>query len=469
MAGTAVNRAAEARRIAIVTTDETALPDVEKFLAPAFHTTVLASADQILPLWTELPLDAILLDLDTAGTSTKDGLSILGELRALSSDPVLVALTRSNSRGVRLMAGQVGADEFFTAPVDFNELRLVLERALEKRSLEIESRRLRQQLVSKYSLGEMIGGSEPMRRVYDAVNRVAASNTTVIIRGESGTGKELVANAIVQLGPRKGQPFVSVNCAALPENLIDAELFGHEKGAFTGAHIARAGHIEAANGGTLFLDEIGSLPLELQSKLLRVLESHTVQRLGSKASKKIDFRLITATNEQLEEMVHAGKFREDLYYRVHVVPIFLPPLRERRGDVPMLVEHFLRIYCSANHLPVKRVQPEAMQVLEENPWPGNIRELENLIQRLVLMVEAPVITLTHLPQPMLLSSTAKTEELLIPEGGIDFDDELERIEAAYLRAALRRCGGKKVAAAELLRIDPQRMKYLCRKHSIERG
>src|SRR2546423_2409770 len=336
MAGTAVSRAAETRRIAFVPTDETALPDVEKFLATAFHTTVLASADQIVPEGIELRMNAILLDLDTAGSSTKDGLSILGELRALNSDPVLVALARSTSRGVRLMAGQVGADEFFTAPVDFSELRLVLERALEKRSLEIESRRLRQQLVSKYSLGEMIGGSEPMRRVYDAINRVAASNTTVIIRGESGTGKELVANAIVQLSPRKDHPFVSVNCAALPENLIDAELFGHEKGAFTGAHIARAGHIEVASGGTPFLDEIGSLPLELQSKLPRRPESLPVQRLGSKASKKIDFRLITATNEQLEEMVHAGKFREDLYYRVHVVPIFLPPLRERRGDVPML-------------------------------------------------------------------------------------------------------------------------------------
>src|SRR2546423_7715712 len=229
MAGTAVSRAAETRRIAFVPTDETALPDVEKFLATAFHTTVLASADQILPLWTELPLDAILLDLDTAGTSTKDGLSILGELRALSNDAVLVALTRSTSRGVRLMAGQVGADEFFTAPVDFNELRLVLERALEKRSLEIESRRLRQQLVSKYSLGEMIGGSEPMRRVYDAINRVAASNTTVIIRGESGTGKELVANAIVELGPRKDQPSITVNCAPLPSNLMELNFFGQQK------------------------------------------------------------------------------------------------------------------------------------------------------------------------------------------------------------------------------------------------
>src|SRR5438477_553987 len=466
MAGTAVIRNAEIRRIAIVTTDETALPDVEKFLAPAFHTTVLASADQILPLWTELPLDAILLDLDTAGTSTKDGLSILGELRALSSDAVLVALTRSTSRGVRLMAGQVGADEFFTAPVDFNELRLVLERALEKRSLEIESRRLRQQLVSKYSLGEMIGGSEPMRRVYDAVNRVAASNTTVIIRGESGTGKELVANAIVQLGPRKGQPFVSVNCAALPENLIDAELFGHEKGSFTGAHESRAGHIEAANGGTLFLDEIGTLGLSLQSKLLRVLEQRIVQRIGAKSGKKIDFRLVCATNEDLETAVKAGRFREDLYYRINVVPISLPPLRERKDDIALLVDHFLKFYSEANSLPLKRMDMEALGVLEDHPWPGNVRELENLVQRLVLMVPHSTITIEHLPQQVLYASNTTQEALLIPEDGLSFDEEIARIEVAYLQAALRRTGGRKTAAAILLRMDRQKIKYLCRKYGL---
>ena len=466
MPGSATARSAEARRIAIVTTDETALPDVEKFLAAAFHTSFLKSADEILPLWTEVPLDAIILDLDTAGANSSEGLEILAELRRISEDPVLVALTRSGTRTLRLKAGELGADEFFVAPIDFNELRLVLERSLEKRSIEIENRRLRHQLVSKYSLGDLIGSSEPMRRVYDAIHRVAGSNTTVIIRGESGTGKELVAKAIVQLGPRSDAPFISVNCAALPETLIEAELFGHEKGAFTGAVAARAGHIEEANGGTLFLDEIGTLPLELQSKLLRVLESHTVQRIGGKGTKKIDFRLITATNEQLEEAVKAGKFREDLYYRIHVIPIFLPPLRERHGDIPLLVEHFMRIYCAANSIPSKELDSEALLVLDAYPWPGNVRELENLIQRLVLMVEPSVITLKRLPQQLLLSSATKHEDMLIPEKGINFDEELSRIEVAFLNAALRRCGGKKSAAAELLHLDSQRMKYLCRKHGL---
>jgi len=466
-AATATAPATDARRVAIVTKEEAVLPDVQQFLAEAFHTTFLNSADQILPLLSQLPLDAIILDIDTVSETTNDGLDVLGELRRINEDFVLVALTRSKNRALKVKAGDLGADEFFVAPVDFRELQIVLERALDKRGIEIESRRLREQLLSKYSFCDLIGGSEPMRRVYDAIMRVADSPTTVLIRGESGTGKELVARAIVAMSPRAERPFISVNCAALPDNLIEAELFGHEKGAFTGAVAARAGHIEQAHNGTLFLDEIATLDLPLQSKLLRVLEEHTIQRLGSKASKKIDFRLITATNDDLEEMVREGKFREDLYYRVNVIPIFLPPLRERDGDIALLVEHFLRIYCAANHLPLKRIEPEAMEILEENQWQGNVRELENLMQRLVLMTEGAAIAPKHLPQQILYSSATKQESLLIPEGGIDFDDEMERIEAAYLRAALNRTGGKKAAAAELLNIDRQRIHYLCRKHSLK--
>ena len=320
--------------------------------------------------------------------------------------------------------------------------------------------------MSRYSFGELIGGSEAMRRVYDAVSRVAHGNTTVMIRGESGTGKELVARAIVANSPRSEQPFISVDCAALPETLIESELFGHEKGAFTGAHQSRAGHIEMAHGGTLFLDEIGAVGLALQSKLLRVLEQHAVQRLGGKVPRKIDFRLITATNEDLEQAVHAGKFREDLYYRINVIPIVLPPLREREGDIALLVDHFLRFYCAANSLPVKTIDTEALEVLEDYHWPGNVRELENLMQRLVLMVPGSNIAVKHLPQGILYTSSAKQESLLIPEEGISFDEEMARIEVAYLQAALRRTGGKKAAAA-LLRINGQKMKYLCRKYGLQ--
>ena len=222
-----------------------------------------------------------------------------------------------------------------------------------------------------------------------------------------------------------------------------------------------------AHTGTLFLDEIATLDLSLQSKFLRVLEDRAVQRLGGRTAKKIDFRLISATNQDLEEMVHTGRFREDLYYRIQVVPIFLPPLRERTEDIPLLVDHFLRIYCAANNLPLKRVDPEVLEVLEEDSWPGNVRELENLVQRLVLLVDGPTIKLRHLPQRMLYSSTTTQEALLVPEQGIDFDREMTRIEAAYVQAALRRTGGRKTAAATLLHINAQKMKYLCRKHNIK--
>jgi transcriptional regulator with PAS, ATPase and Fis domain len=287
-----------------------------------------------------------------------------------------------------------------------------------------------------------------------------------VIRGESGTGKELVARAIVASSPRSQKPFISVNCAALPETLIEAELFGHEKGAFTGADEARPGHFEAAQGGTIFLDEITALGLGLQSKLLRVLEEHTIQRLGARAAKKVDFRLLTASNDDLEEMVRGGRFREDLYYRIHVVPIFLPPLRERAGDIALLAEHFVHFYCEADGRPVKRLDTEVTEILEDYAWPGNVRELENLMRRLVLMSDGAVIKVKHLPQSILYQATTKQEALLIPEDGIDFDQEIENTEAAYLQAALRRTDGHKASAARLLRVDPQRMKYLCRKHGI---
>jgi transcriptional regulator with PAS, ATPase and Fis domain len=289
-----------------------------------------------------------------------------------------------------------------------------------------------------------------------------------MIRGESGTGKELVARAIVALSSRAEKPFISINCAALPEHLIETELFGHEKGAFTDAKEARPGHIELAHGGTLFLDEIATLGLALQSKLLRVLEQRSVTRIGGHTAKKIDFRLITATNEDLEGMVKAGKFREDLYYRINVVPIPLPPLRERTADIPLLVDHFLRIYCMEHALPLKRVDPEVMRVLEGDPWPGNVRELQNLIQRLVVMVDGLTIDIQHLPQRMLYSNTTSKDSLLIPEEGVHFDDEIARIEVAYLEAALRRSEGNKVQAARLLNIDKQKMHYLCRKYQIVR-
>jgi DNA-binding NtrC family response regulator len=454
-----------AYNIILVTNDDQVPPLAERHLAD-YRLQVLSSADELTAFaGTELP-DSVLVDIDAIGERSEDGIAALAELRALGPDLILFALTRSGSRNLRLKALEAAIDEYFVAPIDFAEVALVLARALEKRTVEIEHRQRQAGEAEQASLGELIGASEPMRLVYEAIARVADSTSTVLIRGESGTGKELVARAIVSLGPRSNKPFISINCAALPENLIETELFGHEKGAFTDAKEARAGHIELAHSGTLFLDEIATLGLGLQSKLLRVLEERAVTRIGGKAAKKIDFRLLAATNENLEEMVRAGRFREDLYYRINVVPIVVPPLRDRQGDLPLLVSHFLRIYCHSNHKTVKEVESEVMAVIEDYEWPGNVRELENVIQRLVLMTDSPVIGLKHLPQQLLLSSHASQEAILIPEGGVDFDAEMERLELAYLNAALHRTGGVKSAAAALLRIDSQRMKYLCRKRRL---
>ena len=452
--------------IVIVTNDELVRSEAEAYLSADYDLRILPTWNALIKRVKEDPPHAVLLDIDVVGERPDEGISTLTELRSLVPDLLLAALTRSRRKDLRYKAVDATVDEYFVAPINFDEVRIVLGRALEKRCAEIEHRDRLSAQAEQQSLAELIGASEAMCRVYETIQRVADRNTTVVIRGESGTGKELVARAIVSLGPRAAKPFVSINCAALPENLIETELFGHEKGAFTDAKAARPGHIELAHTGTLFLDEIATLSLALQSKLLRVLENRSVIRIGGNTAKKIDFRLITATNEDLETMVQTGRFREDLYYRINVVPILLPPLRERAGDVPLLVEHFLRIYCAENGMALKQVDPEVMRVLEDDPWPGNVRELENLVQRLVLMVDGPVIEMRHLPKRMLYNSTTSQDSLLIPEDGVKFDEEISRIEVAYLEAALRRTHGNKTRAALVLHIDKQKMQYLCRKHQI---
>ena len=453
--------------LAVITDDEDIFPEIRKHLSSEFRMTLAADEDAIRDLLEGPDLHAILFNLDCIGDGPIDGLEVLAEIRRIRDDAVIVAFTSSNQRTLPLKASQAGADEFFLFPMRFEELKIVLSRAIEKRALELEGRRLVEQVESKAAFYGLVGGSDPMQKVYQAIEAVAATSASVVLRGESGVGKELAANAIVQCGNRADKPFVCLNCSALPESLMESELFGYEKGAFTGADAAKPGLVELAHDGTLFLDEITTLNPQLQSKLLRVLQERSVQRLGGRSVRKIDFRLITATNDDLEDCVRKGRFREDLYFRINVVPIFLPPLREREGDVPLLVDHFLRIYCASAKKPLKMLQPEVLEILEEYSWPGNVRELENLVQRLAVMVAGQVITAENLPQQLLHHSASGQEAILIPETGVDFDAEMEKIEITYLSAALRRTGGKKTAAAALLQIDPQRMKYLCRKHGIQ--
>jgi len=453
--------------LAVITDDEELYPEIRKHLGGDLRTSLATTEDEIKNVLEQHELHAILFNLDCVGDGPSDGLEVLEEIRKIRDDVVLVAFTKTNSRSIPLKASQAGADEFFLYPLNFEELKIVLTRAIEKRALELEGRRLIQQAESGAAFYGLVGASPAIQKVYQAVEAVARTGASVVLRGESGVGKELVAKAIVQCSDRADKPFVALNCSALPDTLMESELFGYEKGAFTGADTAKPGLIELAHTGTVFLDEITTLNPTLQSKLLRVLQEHAVQRLGGRTAKKIDFRLITATNEDLEDCVRKGRFREDLYFRINVVPIFVPPLREREGDVALLLDHFLRIYCASAKKPLKTLKPDVVDILEDYPWPGNVRELENIVQRLVVMNNSSTITAEHLPQNLLYSSSASQEAILIPETGVDFDAEMEKIEVAYLNAALRRTNGKKTAAAALLQIDSQRMKYLCRKHRIE--
>jgi len=452
--------------LGVITDDAAIYPELRKYLGSDFRPALACNEEDIKSLLEQPELHAILFDLDCIGDGPSDGLDVLEEIRKIQQDTVLVAFTRTNSRSIPLKASQAGADEFFLFPLNYVELKIVLARAVEQRLLELEGRRVIEQVESKNAFYGLVGASPAMQKVYQSIEAVANNNASVVLRGESGVGKELVARAIVDCGKRSESPFICLNCSALPETLMESELFGYEKGAFTGADAAKPGLIELAHTGTLFLDEITTLDPSLQSKLLRVLQERSVQRLGGRAARKLDFRLVTATNEDLEDSVRKGRFREDLYFRINVVPIVIPPLREREGDIALLVDHFLRIYSTSAKKPVKTIKPDVLEILEDYAWPGNVRELENMVQRLVVMNDGPVITAEHLPQNLLYSSTASQEAILIPESGVNFDAEMEKIEVAYLNAALRRTDGKKTAAAILLQMDPQRMKYLCRKHQI---
>ena len=466
LTGSSVGKALPRQTVCIVTLDEEFIGILRTELLPWVQVVVRDTYEDLARWTREKHVSAVILDIDTQGEDPFGGLPFLTELRRLNPDFTLISVSRARIRSLEKQALNAGVDAHFRTPVDVPELRITLLESLRRRAGEAERKRSQQQALEASRFQDFIGASEPMRLVYDAIQQIAASNINVLIRGESGTGKELAARAIVALSRRANKPFIRLNCAALPENLIESELFGSEKGAFTGATESRPGHIEMADGGTLFLDEIATLTLPLQTKLLRVLEDHQVQRLGGRSLRKIDFRLICATNERLEEMARTGRFREDLYYRIHVIPIQLPPLRERNGDIALLSDHFLQVHCIANGVPLKRVSADALSALEAHNWPGNVRELENLIQRLVITIRNEEIGPGDLPPRVLERSVAANEAILLPDGGTDFDEQVRQLEVALLTIALRRGQGSKTAAARLLNVDVQKMKYLCRKYAL---
>jgi DNA-binding NtrC family response regulator len=388
--------------------------------------------------------DVILTDLVMPNM---DGLWLLRALRAEIPECPVVLLTGRGTIQTAVQAIKEGAYDFIEKPLEIPRLRIVLERALEKKETMREVQLLRRRLAALAPGTDMIGSGPAMQRVFELVNKVAPSNASVVISGQSGTGKEVVARAIHNLSPRKEKPFVALNCSAIPATLIESELFGYERGAFTGADQRRMGNFELAHNGTLFLDEVGELPLELQAKFLRVLEERKFRRLGGRAEVEVDVRVICATNRDLKEEIRHGRFREDLYFRLHVFTIGLPPLRERREDVPLLVHHFIEKFNGETGKHVQGLTPQAMTTLQGYAWPGNIRELRNTLERAMILVDGDVIGEEHLP-PDMQSSRPEAAMLRVPLG-----IPLERVEKDYILASLQRNGGNKARTAEVLGIS----------------
>ncbi len=439
----------EKGRILLAEDDSSVRSSFSQFLGHlGYEVTEVSNGPDALSSLSETHYDLVLTDLKLPGT---DGMEILRAIQPHSPQTLGILMTGYGTIQNAIQAMRLGVFEYLLKPVNLEELQLVLERAREYQRLHMENRRYRQEIQRRFSPQNLIGHSESMRQILDLIEKVADSDSTVLIFGESGTGKELVARAIHYRSDRMDKPLVPINCAAIPADLLESELFGYEKGAFTGAHKTKVGRFELANGGTLFLDEVGEMSPQLQVKLLRVLQERSFERLGGIRSIQVDVRIIAATNRNLEASIEEGKFREDLYYRLSVIPIQIPPLRDRREDIPLLVEHFLENFNRQKSREVQGITPRAMEALVQYGWPGNVRELENLMERLVVLKRAGTIDLEDLPEKV--RGAASQEELgkiLLPEGGIQLDAAVHRLEKELILQALKRSGGIKKEAARLL-------------------
>ncbi|MCB9797684.1 MAG: sigma-54-dependent Fis family transcriptional regulator [Alphaproteobacteria bacterium] len=423
--------------------------------------------------------DLIVTDLNMPGMS---GIDLIRAIRAATveghQDIPIVMLTGVGRTEEALAAVREGADDFVKKPFNNKEFLVVLSRVLGNRALREENLQLKQQLKQRYSLGSLIGSSPAMERVYDLVRRVKDARINCLLLGESGTGKEMVARALHYSSNRADQPFVPVNCGAIPEGLIESELFGHKRGAFTGATQDKIGYFQAADGGTIFLDEIGDMPLHTQVKVLRALSMRRVVPVGGVEEVEVDVRVIAATNKDLKEEVAAGRFREDLYYRLNVVRIDLPPLRERQWDILLLARHFIRQYATEYGKAVRDLTPEAAERLMRYTWPGNVRELRNAMEGAVALEEGHLVSTRALPRslggytapaaPVAADEPAlpaSAEEL--PDEGVDLDEVLADIERRYLVAALRKCDDNKTQAARLLGMSFRSFRYRLAKYALD--
>jgi len=380
--------------VLIVDDEKNAREGLARALQKSYEVLLAENGQRALEILTTRNVDAMLSDVRMPGM---DGLTLLQRTLALPHPPVCIMLTAYGSIELAVDAMKRGAHDFLTKPINLDRLNILLNRALRTREVEQENRELHEQINEKFGMENIIGKSAAMQEVFDTVRQVAGTKATVLIEGESGTGKELIAHALHRLSPRSKGPYVAVHCAALSASLLESELFGHEKGAFTGATERRRGRFELADGGSLFLDEIGEIDSSIQIKILRVLEERNFERVGGQETIETDTRLIAATNRNLRTMMEQGEFREDLFYRLFVVVIRIPPLRERREDIPLLIQHFLQASAKENGRQIEGVTPDAMQALSDYGWPGNIRELRNAVERMVVLSRNNRITLRDLP------------------------------------------------------------------------
>ena len=433
-----------------------------------YKVSLASNGEEVVKLIENDLFDLVLLDIRMPRV---DGISALKKIKANSPETTVIMITAYASADTAIQAMKEGAYDYITKPFKVEEIKLIIKNALEKKNLQKENILLKQVVRDRYHFGNIIGQSSKMVALYDLLEKVSPTKTNILIGGESGTGKELVAKAIHYNSPRKEKPFVTLNCGAIPESLIESELFGHMKGAFTDAIATKKGLFEVADEGTIFLDEISELPLLMQVKLLRVLQDKEFKRVGGTEDVRVDVRIISATNKDLEEAVKEKRFREDLYYRLNVIQIKLPPLRDRKEDIQILASHFLKKYSDELNKNILKISPEALQILLDYEYPGNVRELQNIIERAVALEGSQELTAHHLSsylngQPLLKKGPIDIE---IPNEGIDLEKMVEDLERALLVKALDRTKGIKKKAAELLHINFRSMRYRLEKYGLNHG
>lgn len=434
-----------------------------------YDVKTLLNGSEVLPVIEKEMVDVVLLDLKMPGN---DGMEILKEARQVNPDIVVIIITGYATVNSAVEAMKLGAYDYISKPFTADELCIRVEKALEKRHLVSENIYLRQELSDKYNFGNIIGKSKAMQEVFRSIQKVAPTDSTILIRGQSGTGKELIARAIHHNSLRSDKKFIAVDCGALPETLLESELFGHVKGSFTGAIVTKPGLLEVANGGTFFLDEVGDLSLGIQSKLLRVLQEKEFRPVGGIKNIKVDVRLIAATNKNLEKMIEEGKFREDLFYRLNIVPINLPLLKDKKEDIPLLTQHFLKTASQKQNKKIRGLEPAAMSFLMEYDWPGNVRELENVIERLVIMTDSKIIRSGHLP--LNIRGKKVCIDINTPHTNAELkkikkelrSEAVENIEKAFLIDALNRNDWNISKAARNIGMKRQNFQSLMRKYKI---